>query len=233
MSVSSLSPTDSVPHLLTSSTSQNLEKSSERPKFSQVVHEAIQKPGHKIVENFLVGMVRPNPNKQAYGQYLFNLHHDIEIVESLLKKAGLPIHSLPKLYFQGKIAADLENFEGEKNLYPQMTEYQHKQYYAVMQKKPHLLLTHFSIHALGLLAGGKILARMISPIWGSECTNLYTFPPDQGDLRSQFKGELDAYFATLTDEQFQEVQNEIDCVWNYVGDMTGNNIRPQLGSLVV
>jgi heme oxygenase len=203
---------------------QNEIQTSIRHTFSSLITSTVKNPGHKTVENFIVGMVRPNPEPQKYAQYLYNLCQDLTIVEVLLQKENLPMSTLPRLYFTSKIAQDLEYFKFAGGPSPQMVQYKHEAHFNSLAGKPHLLMGHFSIHALGLLAGGKILTKIINPVWGDRASNLYKFPDDDA-LKTDFKKELDEYMTTLSEPHYQELVAELQHIWEYVGDMTGNDIR--------
>ncbi|MBS0605129.1 MAG: biliverdin-producing heme oxygenase [Verrucomicrobia bacterium] len=197
----------------------------DRPTFTALIRDTVSGPGHKTVENFLVGMFRPTPDRQKYAQYLCNLQHDIGIVEALLRKENLPMKTLTRLYFAQKIAQDLSQLQFQGEISPLMRQHDHEAHFKGMAGSPHLLMGHFAIHSLGLLAGGKILSAMISRAFGADCVHLYDFSPDPEGLKAEFKSELDQYMLGLTDAQVRELQNEMEHIWEFAGDLTGNDIR--------
>lgn len=149
---------------------------------------------------------------------LNNAWEELSTLESSLHKIDLHIPSLSSLYRSKALINDLLNLESNE----QSKLFDHYTYFVSRSNRPHLLVGHYAVHVLGLLADGKHIAKRIDELWKDKAiTHFYQFEGDTEQLRTQFKRELDAYAATLSDAEINELQTDLRNIWPMVGDLLG------------
>jgi hypothetical protein len=191
-----------------------------RPTFTAIIADAAKLPGHNLVKERIRDIVQ-NKKVSDYSQYLANVRQDLTVIEVFLITEKIP-PSLPSLYRSKALVNDIINLNmsSASNLGP------HYDYFAAQIESPHLLVGHYAVHLLGLLADGKHIAKRITEIWGEKSsTQFYQFEGDTEQLRTKFKQELNDYAANMSDAQIQELQTELKKIWPMVGDLLGIDIR--------
>lgn len=163
-------------------------------------------------------------NVQDYGKYLLNLRHDLILFENNLGSLHFTLPIFTFLFGVKGVNQDLLSLGLSKQSAVFSKQEKHANYICRLRSKPHLFVLHASVHLLGFLAGGQIIAKNLKTTsWGKDIVHLYEFKPFNCDYYSSCLSELNDYMNCLSESEFQELKEEIPLAWAFAEDLFETN----------
>lgn len=164
-------------------------------------------------------------DRRITASYLAGLLADLSFIEQALADSGVPLPSLALLRRTEAIRTDIEAMGPAEPPSDLVHQYRHREHLEWIKERPALLLAHLSVHYLGFLSGGLMLAPKYAAHFGEEAVNLYRFPGQQPHLlQQQFLNEMAKAIEGADQAEFDK---EVQTAWEFSCDLFGRDIRPK------
>lgn len=165
-------------------------------------------------------------NRRITASYLAGLLADLSFIEEALAESGVRMPSLSILSRAAAIRQDIEAMGPAEPPSHLVHQFQHREHLESIRDRPALLLAHLSVHYLGFLSGGLMLAPKYASHFGEEAVHLYRFPGQQPHLlQQQFLNEMAKAIEGADQGEFDR---EVQTAWEFACDLFGRDIRPKL-----
>lgn len=222
-------PSDPTPPQENPSTSDAIAKAHhERKNLTPLFFK--NQPLHTAVENSpFVKELRENPNKESYLKYLLYLYDDMKVLEGHLKTVdfkGKELFDFDPYFRSEKLLKDILAFNGiispsQPTLNEHVTHFN-----ALANEAPFLLIAHAAMRYYAILFGGQSRSERLKKVWGDETSlTLYEFPMPPQQMIRKLSDMLNAFGATLSDEEWSRFDREVITAWIFSGDILEVDIR--------
>lgn len=199
-----------------------------RPGVAQVhVRQAIRANVFSMDKHELIKEIQlPTlSDRRITASYLSGLLADLSFIEEALLSSRVPLPSLQILARTEAIRKDIEAMGPVEPPSDLVRRFGHKEHLEKIRNRPALLLAHLSVHYLGFLSGGLILAPKYAAHFGEQAVHLYRFPGQMAHLlQQQFLNEMGDAIEGADQAEFD---SEVQTAWEFACDLFGRDIRPK------
>lgn len=189
------------------------------------------RPMHReiVKSSFFVKLLNKEANEKSYGQYLTDLEHVYQPLESGIKENGRLLGELniEELFREAAIKHDRKHFNSSAQPSPEAKKYaQHLSYLG--REKPWLLIAHAYARYLGDILGGyQQMLPKIEEKWGRGHASIYQFDALLAKYRFENIRQFDPIFKDILNKigmsqdyaKQKEIEDEAVTAYEYTASM--------------